>query len=251
MGRMLDFFGDAEDLAEGIEWENVRVFARFGKTRVAKVDVNYVSRRIRAGEHRTVGISRSRLEYAATSRCSRSAFCPVSSAPFDPDRWFHEEVLPHEPALRAWLRARYPMLHDIDDLVQESYSRVLRARSLAPIGSVKSFLFATARNLAFDHFRRKKISGTESLAEMDELSVSEDGPGVFETVSRQQELELLTQAIQSLPERCRQVLTLRKIYGLSQKQIAAELGITEHTVEAQVSNGVRRCAEFLARHGLP
>src|SRR5205807_1724586 len=99
-------------------------------------------------------------------------------------------------------------LRDIDDLVQESYSRVLRARAAAPIGAVKAFLFTTARNLAFDHFRRKRIAGIDSLAEIEELSVWEDGPGVSETVSRQQELELLTQAIQSLPARCRQVLTL-------------------------------------------
>jgi RNA polymerase sigma-70 factor (ECF subfamily) len=175
----------------------------------------------------------------------------VSLPPFNPDRWFTEEVLPHEPALRAWLRARFPTLHDIDDLVQDSYTRVLRARANAPIGSVKAFLFTTARNLALDHFRRNRVAGIDPLTEIGDLSVSEEEPDAFENVSRRQELELLTQAIQSLPERCRQVLTLRKIYGLSQKQIAAELGITEHTVESQVGNGVRRCAEFLARHGLP
>jgi RNA polymerase sigma factor (sigma-70 family) len=191
------------------------------------------------------------LEPVLTNGCSQRAFCAVSSPPFNLDRWFNEEVLPHEPALRAWLRTRYPMLPDIDDLVQESYSRVLRARAAAPIGAAKGFLFATARNLAFDYFRRKRIVDVDSLAEIEELSVWEDKPDVFEIVSRQQELELLTQAIQSLPARCRQVLTLRKIYGLSQKQIASELGISEHTVEAQVGNGVRRCAEFLARHGLP
>ena len=175
----------------------------------------------------------------------------MSLPPSNPDRWFTEEVLPHGPGLRAWLRSRYPKLEDVDDIVQESYARVLRAQASAPIGSVKAFLFTTARNLALDQFRRRQIVGIDSIAEIDELSVLEDMPGVSETVSRQQELELLTQAIQSLPERCRQVLTLRKIYGLSQKEIAAELGISEHTVEAQVGNGVRRCAEFLARYDLP
>ncbi len=171
-------------------------------------------------------------------------------APND-DQWFAQHVLPHEPALRAWLRSRFPHFHDIDDLVQESYAKILRARAGPPIVSVKAFLFATARNLAFDHFRRHQIVGIESIAEIDGLSVLDDKPGVSETLGRQQELELLTQAIQSLPERCRQVLTLRKIYGLSQKEIAAELGISEHTVEAQVGNGMRRCAEFLANYDLP
>jgi RNA polymerase sigma-70 factor (ECF subfamily) len=65
------------------------------------------------------------------------------------------------------------------------------------------------------------------------------------------ELELLTQAIQALPEQCRQVLTLRKIYGLSQREIAARLGVAETAIEALVAEGLRRCAEVLSRKGLP
>jgi RNA polymerase sigma-70 factor (ECF subfamily) len=175
----------------------------------------------------------------------------VSSFYDDPDRWFTENVLPHDGALRGWLRSRFPALTDPDDLVQEAYSRVIRAHAHGPIESVKGFLFTTARNLALDQLRRRQVVGIEPIAEIESLSVLEDKPGVPEAVCRTQELELLTLAIQSLPERCRQVLTLRKIYGLSQKEIAAQLGISEHTVEAQVANGVRRCAEFLARHGLP
>jgi DNA-binding CsgD family transcriptional regulator len=37
---------------------------------------------------------------------------------------------------------------------------------------------------------------------------------------------------------------------LSQRDIAARLGIAEHTVEAQVYNGMRRCTEFFRRRGL-
>jgi len=69
-------------------------------------------------------------------------------------------------------------------------------------------------------------------------------------VARSQELEMLTQAIQSLPTRCRQILTLRKIYGLSQKEVAAELGISEHTVEAQGTIALRKLGEFFASRGI-
>ncbi|MBP8255672.1 MAG: RNA polymerase sigma factor [Opitutaceae bacterium] len=168
-------------------------------------------------------------------------------------RWFATEVQPHAASLRAWLRAQYPTLTDIDDLLQETFLRILRMRSLQPDGihAVKSLLFTTARNLALDQLRRRQVIRFDELPDPESVQFAEDRPGVFEIVSRRQELNLLTEAIQALPERCRQVLTLRKIYGLSQREIAGQLGISEHTVESQVGTGVRRCAEYLAQFGLP
>jgi RNA polymerase sigma-70 factor (ECF subfamily) len=180
-----------------------------------------------------------------------SARRTVSTPQDDLPRWFVEAILPHEPALRAWLVSHFGPQCDVDDLVQEAFARILRADHLGQIGSAKAFLFATARNLAIDQLRHRQVLAFEPITEISDSHVINDEPGVGETVSRRQELELLTAAIQSLPERCRQVLTLRKIYGLPQKEIAAQLGISEHTVEAQVGTGVRRCAEYLARYGLP
>ena len=171
--------------------------------------------------------------------------------PADPIRWFSAEVQPHASELRAWLQGKFPLLSDPDDLVQEALARVWRERQARPVPSPKALLFTTARNLAYDQLRRQQIIQIEPIAETDGLSVLEDGPSAADTTARNQELELLTQAIQSLPERCRQVLTLRKIYGLSQREIAVQLGISEHTVEAQVGNGMRRCSAFLALRGLP
>lgn len=168
-----------------------------------------------------------------------------------PDPWFADEVLPHEPALRAWLRARFPALADVDDLVQETYMRILQMRDQAAIRAPKAFLFAAARNLAFDHARRRRVVRFEAMSETPETTLSDERHSAADEAALRQELELLTRAIQELPERCREVLTLRKIYGLSQRETATRLGITEHTVEVQVGNGVRRCAVFLARHGLP
>jgi RNA polymerase sigma-70 factor (ECF subfamily) len=129
--------------------------------------------------------------------------------------------------------------------------RVWRARTSLEVPSPRALLFATAHNLAIDQLRRQNIVPMDSLAEIGDLTVIEESPTPSEVAARNQELELLTKAIQSLPEKCRQVLTLRKIYGLSQKEIARQLGISEHTVEAQVGNGIRRCAAYLSRLGLP
>ena len=145
--------------------------------------------------------------------------------PSDPEttRWFAEEVQPHESELRAYLRAKFSAHLDIDDLVQETYARLLQAREQAPLRSAKAYLFTTARNAAFDYFRRRKIVAIDGIAEIELLPVFEDRPGVAEAVCHDQELQLLAEAIQALPERCRAVFLLRQFENLSQREIAARM----------------------------
>jgi RNA polymerase sigma-70 factor (ECF subfamily) len=171
----------------------------------------------------------------------------------NPDRlrWFTEEVQPHEASLRAYLRGLFPSLPDLDDLVQESYLRLLRAKNAGRISFVKAFLFTTARNAALDIFRRRQVVSIEPIGEIGRIDLVEEQPDAAESIDKQQQLELLADAIRQLPARCRQVMTLRLLYGLPRKQIAAELRISEHTVKAQIAKGLRRCADYFSAHGLP
>lgn len=165
------------------------------------------------------------------------------------DRWFVDEVLPHEADLRAWLRARFPSVVDVDDLVQETFSRLLRAHGSGPVANPRAFLFVVARNLALNHLRRLGYERPPGAQEVDPLSVVDEVNSPWEAVAEREEFQHLFQAIQALPERCRQVMTLRKIYGLSQKEVAERLGISVHTVEAQGAIGLRKCIESFRRLG--
>lgn len=176
-------------------------------------------------------------------------FPPLPPNP-EQTRWFASEVLPHEPSLRAYLHRIAPGFSDVDDLMQECYLRILRARDRGAIGSVRGLLFAIARNAARDLFRRRTVADTIPLEDTVPSHVLDDAPGVAEVVSLRQETELLTEAIAALPERCRAVLTLRKFQGLSQKEIAARLGIAEHTVEIHLLNALRRCGKYFAERGM-
>lgn len=192
------------------------------------------------------------------SRCLRwptnarpSLMIPLAEpTPPDLDLWFREQVQVHESALRGYLRRAFPVVTDLDNVVQEAFARVVAAQREGGIGNVRGYLFATARNLALALLRRREIISIEAIAEIERLDISTEEPGVRESVGLKLDLEMLTHALQSLPERCRQVLTLRKIEGLSQREIAARLGISEHTVEAQVAKGMRRCAQFLRERGV-
>lgn len=166
------------------------------------------------------------------------------------DCWFMQEVQPHEASLRAYLRARFPVLPDVDDLVQETYARLIRARAARAITSPKALLFATARNAAIDYCRRQQVVSIEGMADFERMSVLVDAPNAAENASHAQEIELLKSSVRALPERCRQVVTLRMVYGLSHKEIARRLGIAENTVNNQLSIGLERCREFLESRGM-
>lgn len=168
----------------------------------------------------------------------------------DPTRWFIEEVQPHEPALRAYLRGRFPSLHDVDDLVQETYARILRAHAIGTAKLTRAYLFVTARNIALDAIRRAKVVPMESLADIDSSSVVESTPNAAETASCDQELEILAEAIATLPERCREIFVLRRYRELSYREIAHQLGIAENTVNAQLVIAMLRCREYLRQRGI-
>ena len=161
------------------------------------------------------------------------------------DLWAKEHLLPHEGMLRAWLSSRFSKGVDIDDVVQESYLRVLKARENNEIKAPKAFLFATARNYALNTVRSAYVRGDTSHFDLDESEILDNGRDVAETIARNQELEILTKAIQSLPDRCRQIFTLRKVYGMTQREIAKKLGISARTVNAQITIGINKCMGFV------
>jgi RNA polymerase sigma factor (sigma-70 family) len=174
--------------------------------------------------------------------------------PLDPEaaRWFAAELQPHAGMVRAWLKSQFPAARDVDDLVQESLLKVIAVHAETPVHSPKAYLYVVARNLAIMQLRRQQVRQGDSLEDIDAAGIVEEGTDVHQKVARAQELEMLTDAIQSLPTRCRQVLTLRKIYGMSQKETAAELGISEHTVEIHTATGLEKINRyFRAHHGLP
>ncbi|MCG8526924.1 MAG: RNA polymerase sigma factor [Opitutales bacterium] len=170
----------------------------------------------------------------------------------DPEKtqsqWFLDEVLPHEGDLRAWLRSRFSSLNDLDDIIQDAYERMMKAHTSGPIVNPRAFLFVVTRNLALNRIRESKIEDGK-IVEFDPLNVVDDSVIPSEKAAKSEEVQILVKAIQSLPTRCRQIITLRKIYGLSQKEVAKTLNISVSTVEAQGSIGLRKCMQHFRQLG--
>jgi len=195
---------------------------------------------LRAGRPQLKGLVR------AVSPTSPHPPAVPSGAP-DPDsaRWFAEEIHPHESRLRLWLRNRFPQLRDLDDVVQEAYLRLMRARERGQIDRCKSYLYSIARNVVLDRYKHEKIVAIDQVAAMEDLPVVAEGRDAAEQASQEDDLILLAEAIRALPDRCRDVLVLRKLEGLSQKEIAERLGISRHTVAAHATAGMKKVMQFL------
>ncbi len=161
-----------------------------------------------------------------------------------------EEVQPHESALRAYLRGRFPGLPDVDDLIQETYARLLRAQVAGTLHEVRPYLFVIARNAALDIARHHQMAATDSIGNIEQLSVVEDRPDAAETAAQIQEIEILHEAIAALPPRCQEILTLRRFQGLSHQAIAQKLNISANTVDAQLCLAIFRCRQFLLLRGV-
>lgn len=159
------------------------------------------------------------------------------------------EVLPHEPGLMLFLRRNWRDVHELDDLRQEVYARVFDASATRLPENTQAFVLSVARNLLVDRARRNKAAPTQSHADVEQFMLHADELTPERHLSAWTELKLFRKALAMLPARCQQVVRLRKVHGMSQRDVAAHMGITEDTVERQVSKGIRALAETLGRNG--
>lgn len=165
------------------------------------------------------------------------------------DDWFAREILVHEGALVAFLRRAWPDHAEVHDLRQEAYVRAYEAAARSRPTAPRAFLFATARHLITDRLRRGRVVSIEPVGDLEALNVLIDNVSPERRLDAHQILHRLAAAFDRLPPRCREVTWLRRVEELSQKEVAARLGISEKTVEKQVAKGVRLLAGYFYGNG--
>jgi RNA polymerase sigma-70 factor (ECF subfamily) len=149
---------------------------------------------------------------------------------------------------------------DVEDVLQETYLRLFQASKRQSIRSPRAFMLKTVRNLALN-----KLRWADALNHVVEVEKPADGESGQEfspeegaddltpetAVESQQEFSVFCQAIRALPRQCRRVMLLRRVYGLSQREVAARLGISERTVENHIAKAAVACSDFMEAHGFP
>ena len=170
------------------------------------------------------------------------------------DDWFVREILVHERALTLYLQRHWPQRDELHDLRQEAYARVYEAAARNRPTAPKAFLFTTARHLMTDRLRRSRVVSIEPVGDFEPSNVYlTDEVTPERWVGTRQALVRLAAALDRLPDRCREVVWLRRVEELPQKGVAERLGISEKTVEKHLAKGMRLLADHLyggdaARH---
>ncbi len=177
------------------------------------------------------GVNKQRIDQSADSKAN------LLLVDTDPIRHLFDL---HWQDLCNYLRAKYSdHTFEIEDIAQTAFTKLAAVREPGRIRNTKAFLFATARNIAIDEFRKDKIR----LAHRQDVLQSPNEE-IFDDFSpenvllERQKLELMNAAIQKLPKIQRTVLLLHRLDKLSYSQIASKFGISETTVRRHVANAI-------------
>lgn len=160
-------------------------------------------------------------------------------------RWIADHILPHEPALRAWLRRRMPRAFDLDDIVQETYAVLAGLADHSHIANPRAYLFTAAQSVVLQQVRRAQVVSFETVAELEKLDIEHNDLSPERHALAGDELRRISALIMSLPDKCRSAFVMRKVQGLSQREIAQRMGISENTVEKHICKGLRVLMEGL------
>ena len=152
------------------------------------------------------------------------------------------EILFHryKNRIKGFVHKMVPPNISSDAIVQEVFVKVwLNRQHIDPLKNFSSYLFSISKNLVLDELKsavNKKLAYEENTILEKALQVSEP----MEHSEEEME-DMLHKLLHKLPQRRRQIFNLSRFEGLTYKQIAAKLNISENTVDTQI----RKSLQFL------
>lgn len=159
--------------------------------------------------------------------------------------WFCREVLPLERALTHFIRRNWRVAADVIDLRQEIYERALVGARAGLPTHTRQYLYTIARNHLINRAKRAQVVSFELVADMSTVDMEVDRFGSERMLTARDELRRTQEGLNRLPPRCREVVRLRKVEGLSTRETAERLGISVDTVEKQMTQGMRALVDFM------
>ena len=141
--------------------------------------------------------------------------------------------------------------NDVEDIVQDAFVKSYEAELSQEIQYERTYMLRTVRNLALNHVSRAAHKLNDQVDNMDLLSHSNMDASLEKQFESKQRFIHFCQATESLSAEVKRVFLLKKVYDMSQRDIAELLQLSESTVEKHVAKGLLQCAQFLARQQQP
>ena len=160
--------------------------------------------------------------------------------------WVAREILPHEGAVRGWLARRWRNAIDADDVIQEAYCRLSALTSVQHIDNPLAYFRRTVHAAAVDAVQRAYGKNVISMMETEWFNVVDEEPLADRSAAASQELGRVNGLLSKMSYTCQRVIELRRIEGLSQKETASRLGVSENVVENHIVRGLRRILSAMA-----
>ena len=151
----------------------------------------------------------------------------------------------HQLSLKRFIGRYLNNAQDIEDVTQEAFLRAYKAERSTEVRQPKSFLFRIAKNVAISQLRTKSRRITDYIEDQASDDVLMSEWSTEDEVMAEEKLGIHCEAVAALPPKCRRVYLLRKVYGMSHKQIAEKLQISTSTVEKHLLKGVEACDRFI------
>lgn len=166
----------------------------------------------------------------------------------DLNAWFVQEVLPLERALSSYIRRNWRMSEDVSELRQDIYENVLIGARRSFPANTRAYVYTVARNHLINNAKRARVVPIETMADLDSVNRDADF-GIFDAernLNTRDDLRRAKEGIDKLPAKCREIILLQKVDGLTDREAAELLGVSIETVRRQIKLGMKALFDHMA-----
>ena len=146
----------------------------------------------------------------------------------------------HRHELYSFLVRRVNCNETANDLLQDTFFRLINVKTAQPIQNPRAFIYRIASNLATDYLRRQK-NDTAELSDIEVTNLADETATPEQSLMSTEQLDLCVQALDQLSPLCLKIFVLSRFEGYTHQQIADELGISTSWVEKNIIKALKQC----------
>jgi RNA polymerase sigma-70 factor (ECF subfamily) len=163
----------------------------------------------------------------------------------EPSRALAREAEPLRQSLGRYFRRRIQDVSEVEDLVQEVFTRIVARDSTQPVAHLGGYVFQTAASVLADRRRRRTVRHADAHMAFDPDRHADEDFDAARILVGKEDLRAATAALLSLPARTRTIFILHRLEGQKYREVATQLGISVSAVEKHMVRAVQHLTATL------